>query len=218
MNKITHYLTNILFNTNQCSLCFSSTSFEKSGLRTFLCHQCANIEPLAPFSFTLGTRVVKLYTIGAYRGSLEALIGKKYSRNPVIFRQLGKELATLITQNPPFDFLMPIPLHPLKRGIRWFNQAEEIAYGMSEIMNIPLIHNLKRVRYTSSQVLLKGFTARKKNVENAFSCTDPHLLKNKRLLIIDDVYTSGATLKEAIQILVEYSPETIHCATIARAI
>jgi predicted amidophosphoribosyltransferase len=110
----------------------------------------------------------------------------------------GKSLSaqkwwTEITRNMDL-VLLPVPLHPQKKRIRGFNQAEVIAMGISEVLNIEILpENLvQRTRFTDTQT---GHTlvGRLTNLKDAFLITDPSKLHDKYIIIVDDVYTTGAT-------------------------
>ena len=94
-----------------------------------------------------------------------------------------------------YDFIIPIPLHEIRKKERGFNQTELIAAKISDITGIPVLNDtLLRTGYTQRQSEMKNETDRVVNVSEAFSCIYPERLINKRLLILDDVITSGSTM------------------------
>lgn len=98
--------------------------------------------------------------------------------------------------------LVPIPLHSSKYRKRGFNQAELIANELNKKLNLQVINKaLKRIRATDPQISLSG-QARETNVKNCFEPGEEiSLIKGKKVILVDDVYTSGATMKEAVKIL-----------------
>jgi len=90
--------------------------------------------------------------------------------------------------------LLPVPLHPQKKRIRGFNQAEVIAMGMSDVLGIEIVSEklVQRTRFTKTQT---GHTllGRLSNLKDAFVITDPEKIRYKYIIIVDDVYTTGAT-------------------------
>lgn len=91
------------------------------------------------------------------------------------------------------DLLVPIPLTRIRRWHRGYNQSTAIARGISSVTGIPLSEKaVRRVRFTVSQTRLTH-TQRKANVEDVFQLSDPELISNRHLLIIDDIVTTGAT-------------------------
>lgn len=91
------------------------------------------------------------------------------------------------------DLLVPVPMTRIRKWHRGYNQSTAIARGINSVTGIPLTEKaIKRVHFTVSQTLL-SHTERKTNVENAFRLTNPDLISNRHLLIIDDIVTTGAT-------------------------
>lgn len=101
---------------------------------------------------------------------------------------------------PDFDLLMPIPLHAKRKKWRGFNQAEIIAKDLAEKFKVKLGRGLIRNRETKTQVGLSK-DERKKNISGAFSLISTVGVKGKNILLVDDVYTTGATMSEACKVL-----------------
>lgn len=102
------------------------------------------------------------------------------------------------------DLICPIPLHPAKRRKRGFDQAGLLAVKLGRLLELPVdTVTLERVRNTRSQKLLPG-SERTKNVAGAFACRkDSASLRGKRILLVDDVYTTGATADSAAGALLD---------------
>ncbi len=114
--------------------------------------------------------------------------------------------------------VIPIPLHKNRMQERGFNQAELIGKIISEKYNLPLAKEiLIRNKETKSQAELKNWDDRKNNLAGAFKIENADFLKNKNIILVDDVYTSGATIKEAAKILKENSAKKIIALVIAKA-
>ena len=93
------------------------------------------------------------------------------------------------------DALIPLPLFPAKEKRRGYNQATLLCKGMAEAMNIPVIDDaIIRPQHTETQTK-KGRIERWKNMEGKFVLTDPDSIRNKHILLVDDVITTGATLE-----------------------
>lgn len=118
-----------------------------------------------------------------------------------------------------FDALVPVPLYPTRQRERGFNQAAELARRIAPALRAPVEPTfLLRTRPTSSQTRLKK-NDRAENVRGAFSCPRPAAVAGKRLLLVDDVYTTGATLNECARMLKEAGrAESVHCLAFARAL
>lgn len=129
---------------------------------------------------------------------------------------MGKELADSNRFND-IDALIPLPLYPDKERKRGYNQAAIICNGMSTVMKVPVITgNLIRQRYTETQTK-KHRVERWENVEGSFAVKDPALFKNKHLLLVDDVVTTGATLEAAGNVLVNDASVKLSIAAVATA-
>jgi ComF family protein len=116
------------------------------------------------------------------------------------------------------DMVMPVPLHRKRLRQRGFNQALLLAHRMSEQYGIPLVFdNLERVRPTRPQVELSG-EERVKNVTGAFALRFPKKVEDKHILVIDDVFTTGATMNECAGVLKSAGAEQVTACTLARAL
>lgn len=117
-----------------------------------------------------------------------------------------------------YDLIVPVPLHRTRLKERGFNQSLLLAKGIAKIYNLPVDYlNLKRVHATTPQVKLKG-KDRIKNVRGAFAVQDSNAFKDKRVLLIDDVYTTGATITECSKTLKKAGAKDIKCLTLARVV
>ena len=131
-------------------------------------------------------------------------------------RYLGNELAT--TKNyQTCDVIIPVPLHPIKRRKRGYNQSEWIAKGISEKMGIPMnTITLKRHVNSKSQTK-KNRAERWENVRDAFSVQTSKNFPHKHVLLVDDVITTGATLEACATQLLENLNVKVSIASLAYA-
>ncbi len=98
--------------------------------------------------------------------------------------------------------IIPMPLHPFRLRERGFNQADLIAEGIREWEGMTVAKDiLKRVRATPPQAEAKNFEERMKNISGSFSVPREELVRGKNFIILDDVFTSGATVGEAVKTL-----------------
>lgn len=144
----------------------------------------------------------------------------KYNRQSIIGLELGKifgaELVSMFNENP-IDIIVPVPLHSKKEKKRGYNQAEKIADGIAMHLLVPVeTKAVKRRRHHQSQTKLNRFD-RWKNVQNLFEIVKEQELKDKHILLVDDVVTTGATLESLALVLQELEGTTISIATIAVA-
>lgn len=121
----------------------------------------------------------------------------KYNDRPDIGEDMGRIMANdmqLAAYFESIDILLPVPLSRKRKRQRGYNQSEHIARGISDITHLPIVtHALKRRHFRHSQTALSRYE-RRENVADMFHLADDKLLKNRHVLLIDDVCTTGATL------------------------
>ena len=149
----------------------------------------------------------------------------KYRFAEELSSSLGDILLRSIQNSelPLPDMIIPVPLHKRRLRQRGFNQSELLAEYVSEKITpgfpIPLENNLlERFRYTHPQMEIKNQIARRKNIENAFRVSKENTkkIKDKRILIIDDVTTTGATIFECAKTLKKSGAKEVFGLVIAR--
>ena len=144
----------------------------------------------------------------------------KYKHNKEVGLFLGKLLGTRILHSPRFkniDYLIPIPLHPKKEKLRGYNQSHLICKGMQEGLKIPIDTNvLRRTENTDSQTK-KTRIQRWKSMEGKFLLQNYHHLKNKNILLIDDVITTGNTFESCGNALLSIEGLKISIASVCYA-
>lgn len=162
----------------------------------------------ALFRFTKSGRVQELIHQLKYRGNSEIGI------------HLGRMYGEILKENNAFetvDLIIPVPLHPKKEKQRGYNQSDMIAQGMAQTLFIPWQRDiLIRTEYTTSQTKKSNFD-RFENVKKAFAISNPNLLKNKHILLVDDVLTTGATLEACALNLLEMEGCKVSIAVLAIA-
>lgn len=192
-----------------CACC--GTPFAHASEDKLLCWGCVNDHPLYQ---TCRSAVV-------YNTDSKALILRlKYGDRLEVAPLLATWLQTIggdILKSA--DLLIPIPLHPLRRLKRKFNQAAVIARHLSTKTNIPARDGLiKRIRHTPSQSGDKK--SRSKNVARAFYIADKNrdAVRGKNIVIIDDVYTTGSTVNECTKTLLDHGAQSVNVLTVARVV
>ena len=116
------------------------------------------------------------------------------------------------------SLIMPVPLHPKKLRERGFNQSLILAKEISKRFAVSLdFMTLRRHIYTEPQISL-GKKERESNVHGVFSVADPGKIKGQRIIMVDDVYTSGSTVKECARVLMKNKAAAVAVVTLARAI
>lgn len=121
----------------------------------------------------------------------------KYHNSYYLALKLGEWWATFLSQSEYYrgvDAIVPVPLHWRRRLGRTYNQSEYIAEGLAKGLGVKMISNaVRRTQYNDSQVKHTA-SERWENVEGIFSVTRPEKLNGKHLLLVDDVFTTGATI------------------------
>lgn len=148
----------------------------------------------------------------------QAILLFKYGGRPMFARHLGRlmvEAAGRLLDPHEFDLLVPVPLHPGRQRARGFNQAallaEEVGRGFGLRVGQRI---LRRVRATDAQS--GGRQEREKNVRGAFAVIRPDQVQDKKLLLIDDVFTTGATAAECARTLLVAGAAEVGVYTLAR--
>ena len=113
------------------------------------------------------------------------------------------------------DVVMPVPLHWFKALCRGYNQAELLADGLSAVAGVPVVRWLRRPRWTRQQARLDA-AERRRNMRAAFRLTPTAAVRDKYVLLIDDVFTTGATLGAAAAVLRDAGAARIGVLTVAR--
>lgn len=133
----------------------------------------------------------------------------KYRNFPSLARHLGRIMAQDLTFSgflDDIDFIIPMPVHWTKKLRRGYNQSEYIAMGISDIVKIPISPALKAHRSHRTQT---GFSVneRYRNVAGVFRLQNPEIYHSKRILLVDDVCTTGATMASAATAILEKCPD-----------
>ncbi len=144
----------------------------------------------------------------------------KYSRQIHLRHLLGRWLAEALLDprlaGRRFDFIVPVPLHPARKRERGFNQAELLAIELRRASDLPLCHALQRTSYTMTQTQFDR-SERMENLRGAFRLRRGCDVQDLRMLLVDDVLTTGSTLSECAAVLKKGGALSVHAATAARA-
>jgi len=115
-----------------------------------------------------------------------------------------------------FDIVVPVPLHPARERERGFNQAAVLADLLSARISVPNNAVLQRIRYTTTQTAFDR-AERMENLHNAFRLRKKSDVRDSRVLLVDDVLTTGSTLSECARVLKKAGAISVHAITAARA-
>ncbi len=162
---------------------------------------------------------LRVRAFGRYEGRLrDAVAALKYRDKLALAQPLGTALAELVRQDPVLsvaEVVVPVPLHPRRQARRGFNQAEELARVVCRGIRRPLRRALVRVRDTPSQTELAQ-EDRRRNVKDAFAAREE--VRGLRVLLVDDVVTTGSTVRECARALAGAGATAVGVAAVAMAL
>lgn len=221
-----------------CTICASSV-----GVDEYLCPDCAaKLTPIVPpfcakcsepFDGAITSAFDcancahrRLYfdaAVSAYRSRgivRHVLLNFKYGRQIHLRHLVGRWLLDALHDERvrlrQFDLIVPVPLHPTKRRERGFNQAELLARYVSQQCGIACRSVLERIHYTTTQTAFDR-NERMQNLRGAFRLRQSRDVRKLRVLLIDDVLTTGSTVSECARVLKKSGAASVHAITAARA-
>jgi ComF family protein len=211
-----------------CSDCFSRIKI----LDFQLCPVCENniteMGALCPNCRNLGKSSLDgLVATVSYENQIikKLIYNLKYRFISDSSEPLSKLMIKALIRNdlPIPDLVVPVPLHPRRLRWRGFNQsrllAKNISKNLAPFLEIEVLDVLKRNKNSKPQMKIKSYQKRLQNIQNIFSFNTQfgnNILKNKKILLVDDVATTGATLQECARILKENGAKKVYGAVIAR--
>ena len=177
-----------------------------------LCDACAITPP----------RYGKLRSVAFYQTTLQQAIHLfKFEKKKVFARHLIQLINAHIPSDcsiAEYDFILPVPIHKKRQQERGFNQATLLANGTAKAGGVPVLTDtLVRHRHTAAQSSLDR-EARQQNLIDAFEIRNPDIIRDKRLLVFDDVFTTGATIREIVNKLWTADPAEVDVLTLARTL
>jgi len=219
------------FNNYILDIVFPRKCFGCSALGEVLCKSCTVELSPAPAE-DAGASLVRAYAPFSYREKAirKALWALKYKGDKEVARVfaalLYDSLIPLIEEYALYSgvkkpLLVPVPISRRRRWARGYNQAEVLARALSKLdeeNSFELFcEALKKTKNVPPQATIKGKTARMKNIEGCFAVASPTAtrLKGRDIIVLDDIYTTGATFKEARRVLKDAGARTIICVAIA---
>ncbi len=204
---------------NYCLMCHRRIATSQQ----LLCTSCYLSIPLTRYATTpdniMAQRICNLFPRIEHASALvfysrsnrwrDAIHRLKYGGHHRLGLYLGTMLGRELARSPLYqnlDFVIAVPLHPFRRIMRGYNQSYYIAKAVAKEMGIPYRSGIvRRKRYNKSQVKVQR-SERWRNTENLFSVNHPNALIDKRVLLIDDVLTTGATMISCAESIIDTAP------------
>lgn len=210
---IFRWLFKLLF-PPKCVLCRSLLTKDETDFCT-ACHQNAPEceKSRFRFSFLAGWTAVWYYK-DMVRGSI--LRYKFYGKRHYA-PAYGRRLAMKLQQEgmDTFDILTFVPIAPLRKLTRGYDQVELLAETVGAELGITPYRTLRKIRNTPPQSGIKDPARRRANVLGAYAAADPRLIRGKKILLLDDIITTGATASECARVLLTAGAKEVYCAALA---
>ena len=208
-------LSNLLF-PPKCVLCKTLLAKEE----TDLCRHCRETAPVfskekIKFSFIAGWTALWYYKDNVRKSLLRYKFSRYRSYVPCYSRLLAMKLQTAGFDD--FDVLTWVPVSQLRRMKRGFDQVELLARETARQLGVQATPCLKKIRHTPPQSGLKSAAQRRANVLGAYRVVNPEAVAGKRILLLDDIITTGATVSECARMLILAGAKQVRCAAMAVA-
>ena len=208
-------LMNLLF-PPKCILC--GNILEKED--TDLCRRCRVESPWHPQSKVKFSFLDSWTAVWYYKGYIRrSLIRYKFYRARHYAAGYGRLLAMKIQQEYPdgFDLLTWVPVSPRRKLTRGYDQVELLAKAVGAELGMEAISTLRKVRHNRPQSRIHGQAQRRANVLGAYRPEFPEIVKGRRILLLDDIVTTGSTAGECARVLLTAGAKEVHCGFIAAA-
>lgn len=216
LNKIKTFIKCCINYTLSAPFCFYCKNYLHEY--TALCKSCLNlIKPIISAKIYINNSEITIFAISDYKEPLKSLIlAKNYSNrsSAILLAQLIFK-KTLIN-NFEFDYLIPVPLHFTRECLRGYNQAEIIARELAFLTKKPMLNCITRVKKTKLQSMLSALE-REQNVRDVFKITNLDVnIENKIIILVDDLMTTGSTIKNCAKVLLNFKPKKIYVIVACR--
>lgn len=193
-------------NTNICEVCGDKLFGEEK-----LCERCVKNE---------NSSIKLARAVFEYDATMKNLIHKlKYDNQKYLAKPLSNILYNYYIHNEQInnvDIIIPVPLHKQRLKTRGYNQTELLLQSFSETNKVKT-NIVARVKNTPTQTALSK-EERLENLQNAFVVLDNDIIKNKKILIVDDIFTTGATCNNLANLLLKNKAKSVKCLTLCHTV
>ena len=211
--KILDLIWHLLF-PPRCALCRKLLKKNE----TDLCRNCRVEIPEYPAGKRKLQFIDSFVSVWYYERSVRhSLLRYKFYGARNLSRSYGRMLAMRLLREHPegFDVLTWIPISPLRKLRRGYDQCQLLAVAVGEELGMTPVPTLKKTRNNRQQSRIHGEAQRRANVLGVYQAIDANAVKGKRVLLLDDILTTGATAGEAARILLTAGASEVHCAAVA---
>ena len=190
------------------------------GAEMDLCHTCRVEAPECPVKKQKRSFLDSWVAIWYYEGySRRSILRYKFRRARHYARGYGRLLAMKLQREYPegFDMLTWVPISPLRRLSRGYDQVELLAKAVGAELGMEPVRTLRKIRHNRPQARISGSAERRANVLGVYRLAKEADVRDKRILLLDDVITTGATAGEAARVLLTAGAKEVHLGCIAAA-
>ena len=211
--RVMQWISHMLF-PPKCALCQKLLKDQE----TDLCHSCRVDTPEYPFGKRKLQFLDSFVAVWYYEECVRhALLRYKFYGARNLARPFGRFLAMRLLREYPegFDVLTWIPISSARKLRRGYDQCQLLADAVGQELGMTPVHTLKKIRNNRQQSRIQGEAQRRANVLGVYAAVNPEAVRGKRVLILDDIVTTGATAAEAARILLTAGAAEVHCAAVA---
>ena len=213
--RLYYYLLNLLF-PPKCILCGKLLQAHEQDL----CRECRGDSPEYPERKENLQFLDSFTAVWYYEGNVRrSLLRYKFYHARSYVHGYGRLLAMKLLRTHPegFDCLTWVPVSPLRKFTRGYDQVELLAEAVGKELGMTPVPLLKKVRHNRSQSGIHDAAKRRANVLGAYRETNREAIQGQRILLLDDILTTGATAGECARVLLTAGAKEVHCAVVAAA-
>ena len=210
-----HYIYNMLF-PPKCILCGRVLRDEESDL----CRECRVETDEYPQGKLKLQFIDSAAAVWYYKGNVRRSLHRfKFNRGRHLAESYGKLMAMKVLSSGPeeIDLITWVPISSLRKLFRGYDLDQLLADVISRELGIPWMPLLKKVRHNPPQSGIDGCARRRANVLGVYQVADTARISGKKIVLVDDILTTGATAGECARMLLTFGAKEIHCAVVAAA-
>ena len=215
MKHIIVWLIQLLF-PPKCILC---RKVLKNG-EVDLCPECRATAPEHPQGKLKLQFIDRVAAVWYYKGNVRRSLHRfKFRQGRFLAEPYGKLMAMKALREDLAEAALVtwVPISPIRKLIRGYDQDELLARVIARELELPCVQLLKKVRHNRPQSGISGYARRRANVLGVYRAENPEQICGKRILLVDDILTTGATVSECARVLLTAGAEEVNCAVVASA-